>query len=286
MNTTTPKLILAILFVASTANAAPRLLSNDYKTMIYAKHIKVGNTIKVQYDFEVLNNSSNKIYSFIVGEKSVLDNDPVITMPEMDSLNIGFIAPKNWLAENQHMTESYLNKWQWSSNHNVVDTYALQPKVFSKGFSAVVPKRYSTLYESYVALNTSGLNHESVVKLTKGDTIAPTATITNTVAATAAKKGFFTVNVNLVVKDNYDPLPEVVFSAIQDVTTGTVSASPFGSLQYSANIANNIVTGTYPTVFTIAGDAKVAKKYKLTYILTDASDNQSIISTVVTVPKQ
>ena len=70
------------------------------------------------------------------------------------------------------------------------------------------------------------------------------------------------------------------------VTAGAASSSPFNAGAYTLNTPNNSITGAYPSVITFAADATVAKQYKINYTVTDASDNKTELSTMVTVPKR
>ncbi|MEY3997149.1 MAG: hypothetical protein RL344_1492, partial [Pseudomonadota bacterium] len=125
-----------------------------------------------------------------------------------------------------------------------------------------------------------------MVQLTKGDTTAPTGNLAATVVKHPTKTGFYNVNVKVTAKDNYDPLPEIMFKSAQDMTTGTKNTSPFNAGAYTLNKPNNPVTGAYPSIITFAADATVAKQYKINYTVTDASDNKIDVSTTVTVPKR
>ncbi len=282
-------LFLCAALFAFAVNATTRFLSIEYKIVVLAKHIKINNLLKIQYDFELTNNSKNAIYSFIVGEKSIVDNEPSILIPDLESMHILFVSPKNWKAENQHLPESLQNSWEWSINTSVSDVDAIQPRSVSKGFSAIVASKYASIFNGFASLDVAGASKNTVIKIDKSDKILPTGLVYATLTPAVLKGKTVSYNVNTLVtaKDNYDPLPEITFDSVQDITSTTagVLVSPF-STGYTLNFANDITKGVYPTVITIPADAKIAKKYRINYKVTDASDNQTSVSTIVTIPKQ
>jgi hypothetical protein len=276
---------LGLLCALSVNAQEERKISNDYKLNIFVKHIKYQNNIRVQYDLNFFNGSNQLIYGFIVGETAVANDEPAIIMPSGEFSKIIFNSPKNWTGENIHLSESYQNYFKWSTTNSSTDADAIQPKTTKNGFSAVTLNKYPTIFSTVASIDTVGSSYSKVIKLTKGDTTKPTASISATVTPTPKKAGFYTVNVKLSAKDNYDPLPEIAFKSIKTVGTGA-STSPFASGSYTLNTPNNSSTGAYPTAITVAADAKVAKSYQLTYTVTDASDNATTVSTTVTVPKR
>ncbi|MEY3996148.1 MAG: hypothetical protein RL344_491 [Pseudomonadota bacterium] len=189
-------------------------------------------------------------------------------------------------GENIHLSESYKNSFHWYTTNNLTDVDAVQPRTKKIGFSATTLNRYPTIFSTFASIDTIGSLDSKVIKLTKGDTTAPTGSLTSTVVKHPTKIGFYNVNVKVTAKDNYDPLPEIIFKSAQDMTTGTKNTSPFNAGAYTVNTPNNPVTGAYPSVITFAADTNVAKQYKINYTVTDASDNKTDVSTTVTVPKR
>jgi hypothetical protein len=279
-------LLQQVCFADQANQTTDRVLSTTDKLVGYGKHIKVNNIIKVNYMFEVFNNSPNFIYGITVGQESLLNNDPFIYIDNYSPDSLVFSQPVlSWRTGTENLPESLMFSLIWRSPNIRNKAFSLLPNTKYTGFGVDFPNRYPPLWNTVALFETDQLWTDTVVKLTKGDTIAPTATITPTVTANTIKKGFYNINFKVQAKDNYDPLPEIIFDSIQDITTSATNPSPFGA-GYTLNIANNIIRGIYPTVITIAADAKIAKKYKINYKITDASDNQRIVSAVVTIPKQ
>jgi hypothetical protein len=290
MKNTLTQIIFTSFFIASSVVDAARFLSTEYRIEVYAKHIKINGIIKIQYTFEVINNSNNKIYAITIGQKSITDNDPAIIIPDRETSIIKFFSPKGWTAVNDHMSESYQNSWNWSTNSSLSQEHdSLQPRSVNKGFSAIVLSKYTSIYNSYASLDVAGASNNTVVKVSKIDNISPTGTIAATLAPiiTNRKITAFKISTSIAAKDNYDPLPEITFDTIQEITSSSAGepVSPFGA-GYTLNVANDITKGVYPTMITIPADAKIAKKFRIIYKVTDASDNQTTVSTVVTIPKQ
>jgi hypothetical protein len=299
MKNTIIKLSIFILIIYSPiALSEPyrvlRALSKEYIITGFAKHIKASNGSKsFKYDFVVDNRSNNEIYSFILGEEAI-NSSLGLQIVELEERNrMIFTAPLNW--KGRYLNTSRYDEaiadevnFEWKSSYY---TYVINPYTTTNGYSITSSQRLSQLFNSFISLSTNrekyvnGKFEYEAVKLTKGDTIAPTATITPTVTANTIKKGFYNMHFKVQAKDNYDPLPEIIFDSIQDITTSATNPSPFGA-GYTLNIANSIIRGIYPTVITIAADATISKKYKINYKITDASDNQRIVSAVVTIPKQ
>jgi hypothetical protein len=290
--------LLTLVFLLSNTTlsiAQVRDLTKEYTITGLAKHIVMSDKLhRVKYDFYLNNQTNKSISSLVIGQESVLSNQgivPIETYAEQNSLL--FSSPANWQVFPRDEESSSLTSFYWNIKDEVnYELYVIKPFSIENFFSITATKRLKNLLTSFAELSvsdTTWINNrpiQDIVKLTKGDTIAPTATITPRVIANTTKKRFYNINLNLQVKDNYDPLPEITFDSIQDITNNTSNSSPFSNLQYTLNRANNIVTGMYPTIITIAADAKIAKNYKINYKITDASDNQRVVSAVVTIPKQ
>ncbi|MEN9912585.1 MAG: hypothetical protein RI956_1029 [Pseudomonadota bacterium] len=291
------KKILAIIGLSTIAiqtafaqSTYTRVLSTTDKVVGYAKHIKLNNIKRIEYSFNITNNSPYTIYGVEIGQKSVIDNEPAIDFGDDDSRYFIYKSPiANWLGSASWLPETYNFSFNWIAP-SVPETYNevefLLANKAHTGFSVTTFKRYPTIWSTFVELKSTNTLNERIVQLTKGDTTAPTGSLAATLVKHPTKTGFYNINLKVTAKDNYDPLPEIMFTSVQDMTTGTKNTSPFNAGAYTVNTPNDPVTGAYPSVITFAADANVAKQYKINYTVTDASDNKTELSTTVTVPKR
>jgi hypothetical protein len=279
----------AVTFLNSAYAQALRALSDDYVIHTSSKHVKVNDGIRVKYEFTVTNNSNNLIYDFRIGQKSLVDRAPTIPIEYVNEYNnLLFNFPQNWTAHSQDSDGSTFNSFRWYISNSLTDKGVIKPGIIQTGFGVTTLKRYPEILKSYAEIDSSEQGEKTaVVKLIKSDTIPPNGKIIAIMLPRKNLSNILQISISVAAKDNYDPLPEITFDSVQDITsisTG-VPISPFGA-GYTLNVANDITRGVYPTVITIPADAKIAKKYRINYKITDASDNQTTVSTVVTIPKQ
>jgi hypothetical protein len=310
MKTTTYSLltavILATLSSASTAEPYRPLyaLSKEYSITAFAKYVKNAKGNKqVKYEFVLDNRSDNHISEFTLGHESIKEYDlGVAVIPLAERENMPFTAPSNWVGayrETAQYDEAADNEilllFYWGVNDSLNDTYTkyvIPARTKQSGFGFTTNKKLPRLATSFAQLSTSrdkwvnGKFEYEMIQLTKGDTIAPTASLAATLVKHPTKTGFYNVNLKVTAKDNYDPLPEIVFTSVQDMSTATKNTSPFNAGAYTLNTPNNVTTGAYPSIITFTADANTAKQYKINYTVTDASDNKTDVSTTVTVPKR
>ena len=279
-------------------------ISKEYSITAFAKYVKntKGNK-QVKYEFVLDNRSDNHVSDFILGYEAIDPPDlgvAVIPFDERQPLFLSFTAPTNWVGRyretaryDEVVAEEIL--FRWKTDDRFTDTYTkyvIPARTKQSGFGFTSNKKLPRLATSFAQLFTSRnnlLNGEfeyEMVQLTKGDTTAPTGSLAATLVKHPTKIGFYNVNIKVTAKDNYDPLPEIIFKSAQDMTMGTKNTSPFNAGAYTLNKPNNPVTGAYPSVITFAADTNVAKQYKINYTVTDASDNKTDVSTTVTVPKR
>ncbi len=244
--------------------------------------------------FSVVNKSPSKVYGLIVGEEALNNNDAAIVIGATDAdfeLNTLATGPKYWFANASRGEEPIARfireiPYELSKINPNFDEQVAQPanSTWDK-YMVDSDRRYPSIYKTFANIVDTSLRKEYSSTLLKFDAIAPIATFSSTVLATPGKVGMYNVHIKIAEKDNYDPLPEVTFLSIEDVTTGT-NPSPFSGLKYILNAENNESQGIYPAVISIAADAKTAKKYRINYSITDASDNQTLVSAVVVIPKK
>jgi hypothetical protein len=307
MKTTTYSLLFSILLasIPQISVADPLyVLSKEYSISTFAKHTKnIKGNKQIKYDFILDNRSDNHVSDLVLGYEAIDPPDlGVATIPfdERDKLFLSFTAPANWEGSYRETAEydevvAQEVLFHWDINDSLSDTYTkyvIPARTKQSGFGFTSNKKLPRLASSFAQLFTSrdkwvnGEFEYEMVQLTKGDTTAPTGSLAATLVKHPTKIGFYNVNVKVTAKDNYDPLPEIVFKSAQDMTTATKNTSPFNAGAYTVNTPNNIVTGAYPSTITFAADATVAKQYKINYTVTDASDNKIDVSTTVTVPKR
>ena len=274
-------------------NIAANNILDPKMIQVYAKaqhFLTVNKQKKIRYNFSVVNQSASKVYMLTVGAISAVNDSPGIVLKSDDIFDVNAIAPKGWFVEDASRGEEPLASVVWrvplqplNLDYSVDYTSIMQPaKSTWSSFILETDKQYSSIYKTYAHIYLESPNVYSSTIL-KGDTTAPTGSLAATVVKHPTKIGFYNVNVKVTAKDNYDPLPEIVFKS---VTAGAASSSPFNAGAYTLNKPNNPVTGAYPSVITFAADATVAKQYKINYTVTDASDNKTDVSTTVTVPKR
>jgi hypothetical protein len=277
-------------------------LSKEYSITSFSKHIKNAKGNKqVKYEFVLDNHSDNTVSRFTIGHESIEKYGlSVIAVPFKERDSMPFTAPSNWEAtyeETALYDEVTAEEVLFDFGINCVknpncEKGIIPARTIRTGFSLISNKKLPKLATSFAELSTSrnkwvnGEFEYEMIQLTKGDTIAPTASLAATLVKHPTKTGFYNVNLKVTAKDNYDPLPEIVFTSVQDMSTGTRNTSPFNAGAYTLNTPNNVTTGAYPSIITLAADANVAKQYKINYTVTDASDNKTDVSTTVTVPKR
>jgi hypothetical protein len=283
--------------ISTVCLANNRSLSSQDAVVGYAKHVMVKQVKRVTYSFDIINNSPKyTICGVIIGQHSVTDHEPRIVLGDVDDEDTGFIhkGPNGWLMGTQNLPESDFSHFTWKAPSILSDTltyneaeFLLPRKKYPNLLGVTTFKRHPTIWSTFVEFESIGTSVENamhrIIKLTKGDTIAPTANLAATLVKHPTKTGFYNVNLKVTAKDNYDPLPEIVFTS---VTASGVSNSPFNAGAYTLNTPNNVTTGAYPSIITLAADANAAKQYKINYTVTDASDNKIDVSTTVTVPKR
>jgi hypothetical protein len=274
-------------------NIAANNIFDPKLVQVYAKaqhFLTINKQKKIRYNFSVVNQSASKVYMLTVGAISAVNDSPGIVLKSDDIFDVNAIAPKGWFIEDASRGEEPLASVVWrvplqslNLDYSIDYTSIMQPaKSTWSSFILETDKRYSSIYKTYAHIYLESSNNYSSTIL-KGDTTAPTANLAATLVKHPTKTGFYNVNLKVTAKDNYDPLPEIVFTS---VTASGVSNSPFNAGAYTLNTPNNVTTGAYPSIITFAADANAAKQYKINYTVTDASDNKTDVSTTVTVPKR
>ena len=152
---------------------------------------------------------------------------------------------------------------------------AIAPGQTSSEFSVKVDRPDYAYVQGYASVS-YGTNL-IFVPIEKGDSIPPTLTVSaNPAVLWPPNNKMVDIAVNLTVKDNFDPQPEIKLESI--TANEPLSAADIAG----ANI------GTDHRRFSLrasrAGDNPAGRRYTLTYSATDASGNKATASTTVTVP--
>ncbi|MEY3997003.1 MAG: hypothetical protein RL344_1346, partial [Pseudomonadota bacterium] len=172
------KKILAIIGLSTIAiqtafaQSTYRELSTKDKVIGYAKHTKLNNIKRIEYSFNIINNSYT-IYGIEIGQKSVVDSEPAINFGDDNDQNIIYKSPKiNWIGKTSWLPESYKFSFYWDAPGGVPETYneaefLLKNKTYTD-FGVTTFKRYPSIWNTFVEFKIyEPVNHQ-IIKLTKG----------------------------------------------------------------------------------------------------------------------
>lgn len=285
--------ILAMLSGAADAEAPIRVL-------VYGEHQRDN----LVYHYTVINNGTAGFNNFTVG--SEYDPDDKQTWPELGKLPLGWRYGKKgeigteilldpastrqpagwvpWVYGKQDIDFFYLN---WNGGTNGVE-----PGQTLSGFSVTVPKgKDPNLLPMPDDAELKYLNGHFTVglyskaqgfkdihgTLERQDITSPSLNVTVTPANLWPLNGKqVPITVNLSVKDDYDPAPEVKLESItanESLAEGDIAGAAFGTDDRQLKL-----------VARRDGANKEGRIYTITYSATDASGNRVTASTTVTVP--
>ncbi|MHB1140154.1 MAG: hypothetical protein ACYC1T_00155 [Sulfuricaulis sp.] len=279
--------------------SGPAGADTPIRVLVYGEH-QGDNLI---YHYTVINNGTEGFNNFTIG--SEYDPDDKQTWPELGKLPVGWrygekgeigteilLDPTSttqpagwapWVYGKQDIDFFYLN---WNGGTNGVE-----PGQTLSGFSVTVPKgKDQNLLPMPADAELKYLNGHFTVglpgykglkdihgALERQDITPPSLNVTATPANLWPPNGKpVSITVNLSVRDDYDPVPEVKLESITaneslaegDIADATVDADDRQLKLVAKRTGNN----------------KEGRIYTITYSATDASGNKSTASTTVTVP--
>ena len=259
----------------------------------------------VIYRYQVKNNGTQNVNRIILGYAgeedssfagfAALPDDPTVDLPMVGQWFPPAIisSPDGWGSKlistadeggqiGIDWTEGTLAKVRWPrrlQETNAPQVYpggkAITPGQTSNEFSVKVDRPDYAYVQGYASVRYG--NNSIFVPIEKGDSIPPTLTVSaNPAVLWPPNNKMVDIAVNLTVKDNFDPQPEIKLESI--TANEPLSAADIAG----ANI------GTDHRRFSLrasrAGDNPAGRRYTLTYSATDASGNKATASTTVTVP--
>lgn len=253
---------------------------------VYGRH--VGG--QVLYNYQIINNSPNRIAAARIGWDTQNDNNPDNDGPELASLPAGwdsrvhgaalppgtFTVPTGWGAEVVLQEETLLRAIEFGIINND-HSFDIKPGETLTGLSVTLPKADSSYLSSHVLmLYSDGYPKNRTVPIERLDTTSPSLTVTISPARLRATVGdLVTVTATVTTTDDYDPSPEIKLESI-------TANEPF-----AAGDVVGAVIGTDDRQFQLR-DVKVPKGsagriYTITYLATDASGNRTTKSATVSV---
>lgn len=288
--------ILPILVMLS----GPISATEPIQVLVYGEHQRDN----IVYHYTVINNGTVGFNNFVIG--SEFDTTQKETWPELGKLPVGWrygkegetgteilldasstAQPAGWTPSVYGAQDSGFFFLEWTGGTNSVE-----PGQTLSGFSVTIPKgKDPNLFPMPAGSELKYLNGHFTVglyskaegfkdvhgALERQDTTPPVLNVTVTPASLWPPNGkSVSITVNLSVKDDYDPAPEVKLESItanESLAEGDIADAVFGTDDRQLKL-----------VARRAGAKKEGRIYTITYSATDASGNRATASTTVTVP--
>lgn len=292
-----PKVITIIPLLAMFCG--PAAAEAPIRVLVYGEHQRDN----LVYHYTVINNGTAGFNNFTIG--SEYDPEQKDTWPELGKLPLGWsygekgeigteilldpastTQPAGWVPSVYGAQDSGFFFLEWSGGANGVE-----PGQTLSGFSVTVPKgKDPNLLPMPAGSELRYLNGHFTVglpeykgfkdihgALERQDVTPPSLNVTATPANLWPPNGKpVPITVNLSVKDNYDPAPEVKLefvTANESLAEGDIANAAFGTDDRQLKL-----------VAKRDGGNKTGRIYTITYSATDASGNKAMVSTTVTVP--
>ncbi len=288
-------MIVPILVMLS----GPAVAEAPIRVLVYGEHQRDN----LVYHYTVINNGTEGFNNFTIG--SEYDPAQNETWPELGKLPVGWRygkegetgteillggsstdQPVGWTPSVYGAQDSGFFFLEWNGGTNGVESGQTL-----SGFSVTVPRgKDSNLFPMPAGSELKYLNGHFTVGLPKykgltdihgalerQDATPPVLKVTVTPASLWPPNGKpVSVTVNLSVKDDYDPAPEVKLESItanESLNEGDIADAAFGTDDRQLKL-----------VAKRDGASKEGRIYRITYSATDASGNKAMASTTVTVP--
>ena len=253
--------------------------------VVSAKHELRQNKIFVKYEYTILNKETYKNNQFIIGTKN-WGEETLLGFSAKKAFNSGafFKNPIGWNAET-FTNEGDINKTMlvWTADTKIDDRCSINVNSIKSGFILYTDKKYSDLLNTYAHIGSDWVAQKHrIVKVIKADSVPPEgkAYISLLKKLNGIKTVGYIVKVNIISKDNLDSYPEINFLSLHKIENNNIS-NPFLITNYKI-LGNNSLAG-YSNQFLI-DTVSIPVIYRLTYKITDASDNSSIITSDFTIP--
>lgn len=293
-----------VIFPLLTMLSGTASAETPIRVLVYGEH--QGNNLV--YHYTVINNGTVGFNNFTVG--SEYDPAQKETWPELAKLPLGWrygkkgeigteilldpastAQPTGWAPSVYGAQDSGFFYLEWSTAP-LDQTKGIEPGQTLSGFSVAVPKgKDPDLIPMPAGSELKYLNGHFTVGLyskTEGfkdvhgalerqDTTPPVLNVTVTPANLWPPNGKpVPITVNLSVKDDYDPAPEVKLESI--IANETLGTSDITGAQVGTD------DRAFALVATRDGTNKAGRIYIITYSATDASGNKAIATANVVVP--
>lgn len=272
-------LVLAIIFISHSSQAQTEPLVNIQG---YAQH--VGN--RVIYYYQVINKTPYEIPRIWIGYDNKNDNDRNNDELELNEFPAGWAvaeeispggasSPLGWMVrviQQEDNETTHALSWEVQDGNSP----RLLPSQTLTGMSVTLDKIDFNYLSKHATVKFS--DHAPVaVPIGRLDITPPTLSVSATPAVLwPPNNKMVDIVVNLTVKDDYDPQPEIKLESItsnEGLAASDIAGANFGTddRQFSLRASRD-------------GANMAGRIYTITYSATDGSGNKSTASATVTVP--
>lgn len=252
---------------------------------VYGQH--VGS--RVIYHYQIVNNSPYDVAGVVIGYDTQNDKNPDNDGPELRTFPPSWnrrefgskmppgtvTVPPGWEAEAMSQEETLNRAIDWGITDDNFQA-VIKPGATLGGMSVTLEAADSSYLSSHAFVQYSNGPGNITVPIELLDTIPPALSVVLSPITLQPNKKLISITATLMVKDDYDPQPEIKLESI--IANETLEKEDIKDAKI----------GTDDREFKLKaereGKNKAGRVYTVTYSATDASSNKATASATVTVP--